>query len=101
MFVNVACEAAIIGPRIEVGQIAFVQPEDIVPISRVGRKRHDHLDVAVSNDCSIDVHSHKVVVPRLSGAYELIEDMSAVITRGLRQNPKRTAPAMYGMYTPA
>jgi hypothetical protein len=71
--VDVACEATIIGTLVEVREVAFVQTKDIVPICRVGGKRHDHLDVAIADDRSVDVHSHEVVVLSLSGAYELID----------------------------
>ena len=73
ILVDVAGKATIIGTLVEVREVAFVQTKDVVPIRRISRKRHDHLDVAVADDCSVDVHSHEVVVLCLSGAYELID----------------------------
>ena len=101
MLVNVACEATIIRTCVEVLEVAFVQTEHVVPIRRIGGKWHQHLDVAVTDNCGIDVHSYEVIVFRLSGAYELIGDMLATVTLVIREETRRTAPAMYGMYTPA
>ena len=73
ILVDVAGKATIIRTLVEVREVAFVQTEYLVPICCVGGKRHDHLDVAVADDRSVDVHSHEVVVLSLSGAYELID----------------------------
>jgi hypothetical protein len=47
------------------------------------------------------VHAHEIVVLRLSGAYELVGDTLARVTKMIQHEIKQTAPAMYGMYTPA
>jgi len=101
VLVNVACEATIIRTCVEVIQVAFIQTEYVVPIRRIGGKWHQHLDVAVADDCGVDVHPHEIVVLRLSGAYELVGDTLARVTKMVQHEIKQTAPAMYGMYTPA
>ena len=101
MLFNVGCEATIIGACVEVGEVAFIQTEYVVPVRRIGRKRHRHLDETVADDCGVDVHAHEIVVLRLSGAYELVGDTLAVVDRKLEKKAERTAPAMYGIYTPA
>lgn len=81
MFVYVAREATAVGKGVEVGEERFVQTQNVVPIRCVGRKRQHHLNVAVADDCGIHVHSHKIVVLRLSSAYELVDDTLAVIIK--------------------
>jgi len=98
---NVGCEATIIGACVEVGEVAFIQTEYVVPVRRIGRKGHRHLDDTVADDCGVDVHAHETVVLRLSGAYELVGDTLARVTKMIQHEIKQTAPAMYGMYTPA
>ena len=77
VFVNVACEFALACPLIDFLHERFVETEDEVPVSGIGREGNIHLQVAVADDGIVQMYAHEIVVSRVSCADELFECQSA------------------------